>query len=311
MKENRFNLFLLLVLIITLIGMTALACGGGSKKRENQTQDTMPSQATADLDGAYNLLNATQIMPPFMKNGNLDSFDSGAAASLLPSPDKLSSDTTAAGEPKTESYEEAITKINNAINLVNAARKAEYTAGYGQGAYLHFIVGYIFTVNAASRLVHSPLGKEVIHYSNGIYTISLGDKNHDGKTNLGDLSGGKGYVEAVKSCQAIIDALYLLTGRRYEIHAEGPKGTDWDSTNLGVSSRLLSLFPNINDPAHNIPGKKTNNALYHYIRSIEFGEKALTGIEKGVQKVQGYINKFDTSLYNQASAFGFVRSDND
>ncbi|MBI4652199.1 hypothetical protein HY745_13190 [Candidatus Desantisbacteria bacterium] len=304
MNKNRFNLFLLLVLVITLIGMTALACGGG---RKSKTQDAGEADANKSLDGAYNLLKDSQVMPPFFKTGgNLDSFDSGAASSLLPSPATLSNDTTS-----NTTYEDAIEKINNAINLVNAARKAEYTAGNGQGAYLHFIVGYIFTVNAASRLVHSPLGVNVINWSNGIYTVSMGDKNGDGLTDVRDLAGGQGYNGAKQSCQAIINALYLLTGRSYEIHAGAPLGTSWDSINLGVSSTLLSRFPNVNDPQHNIPGKKYNNALYHYIRSVEFGEKAFSGVEKWVETVKGYINKFDTSLYNQAQGFGFVRAAND
>ncbi|MBI5207866.1 MAG: hypothetical protein HY934_08755, partial [Candidatus Firestonebacteria bacterium] len=210
MTQDRVKLGISLFLIVSLLGIYALACGG-SRKSKNAPKEEYPTEAKNSLDEAYNIMENTDIAPPFMDPDKTD-LTSFNADSTLPSPDKLAGDQNGDGNPEDfEEYENAIDDMNEAVNLIGAAKKTYYTANSVEKAYLHLILGYLFTVNAAERLVTSPLGVKVITY-NKKYNINLPykDNNKDGITDIEDINGENGSdleSDVKKSCTAILNAL--------------------------------------------------------------------------------------------------------
>ncbi|MBI5207142.1 MAG: hypothetical protein HY934_05050, partial [Candidatus Firestonebacteria bacterium] len=145
------------------------------------------------------------------------------------------------------------------------------------------------------------------------YNINLPykDNNKDGITDIEDINGENGSdleSDVKKSCTAILNALYLLTGRKYKIVATTASGYNID---LRVDTHLTTKLPNTDDPAHPIPGKKVNNAIYHFIRAFEEGgnifDTTFPSLKDTIEKIKNNISKFDSSLAGSAEKYGFSK----
>ncbi len=329
MKQNRLYLILCLILIVCISGIFAVACGG-KRKSEEVSGTTADKTAVTEINSAYNLISNNNILPAFMQNKAIDSTMN--ASSTLPAPAQLEADNASA------EYEDAITSINTAVNLIGAARvhNASSDSNVGLKVFSNFFCGFLYTVDAASHLIKSPLGVKVINLVNGAYTLNLPktDNNGDGTIDIRDLNGAGGsdsFSDIEKSSQAIVDAIYLLTGREYKIEKTI---ADWEGDGVDrtlsvvVNPALVTKFQNTDshvdtfggktfqhyhadsnsNPAHDRTAHQgPHNAIHHFARTIEFG--GFPDMSKEITKVKDFIKNFDSSLSGQAEGYGFSKEE--
>ncbi len=258
--------------------------------------------AVTEINSAYNLISNNNILPAFMQNKAIDSTMN--AAFTLPSPAQLEADNASAD------YEDAITSINTAVNLIGVARvhNASSDSNVGLKVFGNFFAGFLYTVDAASHLIKSPLGVKVITLgTNGAYNLNLPKTNIDGNDiiDIRDLNGDPnktGFDDIKESSQAIVDSIYLLTGRKYKIVTSI---AGWGDLSVYVDTDLVTKFQNTDshvdtfsgktfqhnhadsnsNPAHDRTAHQCpHNAIHHFARTIEYG--GFPDMSKEIEKVK-------------------------
>ena len=233
---------------------------------------------------------------PTNSEGNTDFDELTSSQNFLPSEQEIldSTNTEAESEARIDEYDDIISDLENVATAISA--RPQRVGSFTERLVVDLLLGYAYTINAVARLLNSPLHNYVVFgAADGMGFTAITNVNG----NVTDFVIGGTVAQVQSACQALIDALYLITGRVFSLTTPELQFSDGPAT-LNVQ---LSVTRQAND----------HTALYYFADAILVVDEEFMGsdwydaVSSVVTEVEGYLQEFDNDIAaNASAAYGFT-----
>lgn len=243
------------------LGVFVLLFGASCSKRESSTSsDTQTQQASSSYTKAQNTLESIGLkisFPAMSDFGDTTGTKTTALTSVFSGNDGNTSnfDTT-----KFNGLESAILDLQSSLSSYTSAPKNNLSASpsltepawkNSDLAYLHFILGYYYTLHAVLKL-RCFIEQGIVVVSGTRYSLAMEDKK------LADL--------ADSGRQAILDAYFMLNGTRLQVDNNARNGKIYANKNL--------------------PAGATKCASYHLDRAVSYAADVFPQLRTALDKLK-------------------------
>lgn len=264
------------------LGVFALLFGTSCSKRESSTSsDTQTQQASSSYTNAQNTLKSIGLaisIPTMSDFADTTGTKTAALTSVFSGNDGNAKafDTT-----KFSGLESAILDLQSSLSSYTSAPKNNLSASPSLAeaawkssdlAYIHFQLGYYYTLHAVLKL-RCFIEQGIVVISGTRYSLAM-----EGKT-LADL--------ADNGRQAILDAYFMLNGVRYQVNNNAGTGKIYANKNL--------------------PAGATKCASYHLDKAVSYAADVFPQLQTALSKLKSEsFKKFFDELANKMANLGIT-----